>query len=70
MEWGPYCWMLHEGGREVKITFFACSFQEAVGLGYSRQLENPQAISKVIPVTTAGSDLGTLTSEALSRLID
>lgn len=67
---GPYCWMLHEGKRKVQITFFPCSFQAAVSPGYSRQLENPQAVSKVRPVTAAGSGLGTVTSEALSRLID
>lgn len=60
----------HEDRKKVQITFFPCSFQAAVSPGYSRHLENPQAISKVILVTTAGSDLGTLTSEALSRLID
>lgn len=62
--------MLHEGRIKVQITFFPCSFQAAVSPGYSRQLENPQVISKVIPVTTAGSDPGTLTPETLSRLID
>lgn len=54
----------------MQIIFFSCSFQAAVRPGYSRELENAQGISKVISVTTAGSGLGTLTSEALSRLID